>query len=350
MKKLRLIPLLAVLLAGCGGHTKSAISVSRHAVAPACPEAANGHGSPGICAPRTFSIPRTVERGPTYPDRSNNDPCYCGAQIKAAGQVGLIAKANQGVGFIDSTEVGMIASARAAGLAVGVYDFDQDYTVAEARVLVARAQAAGIFPTTPNTFPLYFDVEYGAFSYSGLMAQIAYVRALGYRVGIYTGQWYWGPHAGCRWPTGVTAWLSGYPVATPICGLPSSLFVAHQFTDIPVDETVYLGSSFAAFVNALPPKPRVSYAIFPPQTHKLDGRLISERQSVKAWDAHACSNPVRRPICRQLRSDLLLLRGRLWYLAHHQGQLGEFNLPADWSRFHWGRRFHLIEARLLERS
>jgi hypothetical protein len=250
-----LIALLAITLAGCGGTTPR-----RHLAAPgSCPQAAAGHGYPGACAPRQqlqLLTPHAVA-GVKYPDRSNNDPCYCGAAIRAQGYRGLIVKANQGTGFIDPTAIGMVQSARAAGLTVGVYDFDQDYTVAEARVFVARAHAAGIYPATANTFPLYIDVEFGNFSYPGLLAQIAYLRSQGYRVGIYTGQWYWTPHAGCRWPGGVSAWLSGYPSAPVPCG--TTGYNAHQFTSTPTDLTVYLGSAaqFRTFVHATPPAPKI---------------------------------------------------------------------------------------------
>lgn len=291
--------LLLSLLVGAGVATHVAATSSHHAspvarvpdvltgpAAAACPQAAAGHGQMGGCAPKHklgLTAPRAVG-GPVYPDRSNNDPCYCGSAIRAAGQVGLIVKANQGTGFIDSTAVGMIASARAAGLAVGEYDFDQDYTVAEAQVFVARLHAAGIYPSTPNTFPAYFDVEYGNFSYGGLLAQIAYVRAQGYRVGIYTGQWYWGPHAGCRWPSGLSsAWLSGYPNAPVPCG--TTGFNAHQFTSTPIDLSVYLGSldQFHAFVNAGPvgPSPALTRS-----------RIAARGSSLHAYYVHHCRQPV----------------------------------------------------------
>jgi hypothetical protein len=242
----------------------------------------------GVCAPKPrlgLTAPRsTTSGGPVYQDLSNNDPCYCGAAIKQRGQVGLIVKANQGVGFIDSTAVGMVASARAAGLAVGEYDFDQDYTVSEAQVFVARLQAAGIGPSTPNTFPAYLDVEYGNFSYGGLLAQIAYLRSKGYRVGIYTGDWYWGPHAGCQWPSGlVSAWLSGYPNAPVPCG--TTGYNAHQFTSTPIDLSVYLGSldQFHAFVHATPPGPSPA----------LTRTRIAERGgSLHAYYLHGCRQPV----------------------------------------------------------
>lgn len=310
----RLWPLLACIaallaLAGCGAATHLALPTTP----VTCPAAASGHGYPGACAPPRLglSLPQTVA-GPKYPDRSNNDPCYCGAQIRAQGYVGLIVKANQGTGFIDGTAAGMIQSARKAGLAVGLYDFDQDYTVAEARVFVARARALGIYPTTPNTFPLYFDVEFGSFSYPGLLAQIAYVHSQGYRVGIYTGQWYWTPHAGCRWPQDVTAWLSGYPTAPVPCGTRG--YNAHQFTATPIDLSIYLGStaSFHAFVHATPPTPpkprlvcfghgatphaRACQPILRLYAHQSGAAAATTR----ALHRNACRKPYRRQVCVSL--------------------------------------------------
>lgn len=285
MLTVALAVLLVVAIVGCGGNSKHHAT---HPVASAsCPQAAGGHGALGACAPqqRLGLHGRHAQlAGPVYPDLSNNDPCYCGAAIKARGQVGLIVKANQGTGFIDSTAVAMVQSARAAGLAVGEYDFDQDYTVAEAQVFVARLHAAGIYPSTPNTFPAYLDVEYGNFSYRGLLAQIAYLRSQGYRVGIYTGEWYWGPHAGCQWPSGLSsAWLSGYPNAPVPCGTQN--YNAHQFTSTPIDLSVFLGSldQFHAFVNAGPLGPS------PEQVH---GWIKARGGSLTAF--LRCGNP--RPV------------------------------------------------------
>ncbi len=235
-------------------RTSRIVNRATPALTLTCPQAAGGHGYMGACAPSSVlsPVPRAQTAGRILiEDLSNNDPSDCGSAIKAAGFKGLVVKLRQG-SFVDRTGPYMVASARAAGLATGGYDFDQDYTVAEAKAFVEDAQIAGLYPTTRNTLPLTFDVEYGDFSISGLLAQIRYVESQGYRVDIYTGAWYWGPHAGCRWPTGIDAWLAGYPVAFPLCGLPTGLYVLHQFTDTPHDQSVYLGSAWPVFTNAVP--------------------------------------------------------------------------------------------------
>jgi hypothetical protein len=252
------------LLTACGHHrltltVTTPAGVTSTVPAPACGE----NGSPGSCAPKSYSLTQggVSAAGVLLEDRSDNNPCDCGAQIRAAGFRGLIVKLNQG-SEIDPTADAMAASARAAGLAVGGYDFDADYSVSEARTFIAAARAAGMKPGARNQLPLFFDVEWGNFSLSGLRAQIAYVRGRGWKVAEYTGDWYWGPHAGSVW-TGVDAWLSGYPTASPVAGLATSLYRLHQFTDSPLDESVFLvdgqtGSlaQFKAYVNDAPrPKP-----------------------------------------------------------------------------------------------
>jgi Glycosyl hydrolases family 25 len=269
-------------IAACGSHTTVSVPKS---VLQACPQASNGHGSMGGCTPPVVKtkLKLTLKNpaapfGPKFPDFSNNDPCYCGAALRAHGIVGEIDKTNQGIGFIDRTFVGMVQNARANGLAVGGYDFVQEYNAQEVYTFINRLHAAGIWRWTTNTFPPTLDVEYGAFSYTGLQHMINILEREYGRVQIYTGGWYYEPHAGCRWPGGVSAWLSGYPNATPVCGLPSYLFAEHQFADngfngvTSVDLSVYRFSNFKAFVHSTPPKPKPS-----PRAKEAELRAINAR-------------------------------------------------------------------------
>lgn len=274
LRALLIVLVLGVLVTACGNtgkHQTSTSSVSLPKAEAECPAATEGSGSMGACAPPSVGLsapPRVggtlgVSHAPRFVDLSNNDPCYCATALRRAGYRGEIDKANQGTGFVDSTFVRMIDGARKARLAVGGYDFDETYSVAEAKLFVARLRAAGITPRGHNEFPAVFDVEYGSFSISGLRAQIAYVQHQGYRVEVYTGAWYWTPHAGCQW-VGVRAWLAGYPTAPVFCGLTASLYVNHQYTDHASiggghssDASVHIAGSWQTEVNAAPsPKVR----------------------------------------------------------------------------------------------
>lgn len=290
--------------------------------APNC--GAHSTGSMGLCLPHAHNTPPGFKLnliGETrFQDRSNNNPCDCGTLIRSAGMSGLIVKANQGE-WVDPTGAAMIASARKAGLAVGLYDFDWTYTIAEARVLAAVARADGIPPGAHNTFPLTLDVEAGSFSYAGLLAQIHYLYGLGYRVQIYTGDWYWGPHAGCRWPP-VTAgaWLSGYPAYVPVCGLPTRLIESHQYTETPIDISVYLGTSFADYVNAAPPPPPPPPPSPPSKLPRwkraLDATALALLNVDRGLQASGCVVPYRRGVCIHLGAEARVLDQRFSYFAN----------------------------------
>lgn len=272
----------AVLLTACGSHSPPKTKTLPPSVKQACPEALNGQGAMGECLPaKPQVVPKTTpglyttgtaravpatlfvafrHGGITFPDFSNNNPCYCARELRAYGHVGEIDKANQGTGFIDRHFAPMVQEAKRHGLAVGGYDFDQQYTAAEAYTFIARLKAAGIYRGTPRTFPPTLDVEFGLASRSGLEHQLAILQRVYGRAQVYTGAWYWLPHFGCWVPRGVTFWLSGYPLASLLCGLPSSMWAAHQFSDhaptgarqVPnADMSVFRGSAgqFAAYVQ-----------------------------------------------------------------------------------------------------
>lgn len=275
MRKLRnLLPLAAiVLVAGCGegGPPKTTTTTTRpvptSAVA-ACPQAAHGEGAMGVCVPRRLglsSIPSTQQpAGITWPDMSNNDPCICGAAIRGHGHVGEIDKTNQGVGFTDSYFVRMVKDAARHKLAIGGYDFDSEYTANEVYKFIDRLHAGGIYKGTPNTFPPTLDVEFGAFSKTGLQHQVNILYREYGRVQIYTGGWYYLPHAGCWIPKHAEIfWLSGYPNASVFCGVSENMFKVHQYTDhgynggIFSDMNVWRGNGkqFNAYVHRAKPAP-----------------------------------------------------------------------------------------------
>lgn len=168
---------------------------------------------------------------PKFPDFSNNDPCYCAATLKAHGIKGEIDKANQGTRFIDSTFAGMVADAKLHKLPVGGYDFDELYTAKEAYTFIERLRAVGINRNTVRTFPPTLDVEYGNANRAGLEHQLAVLFRVYGRAQIYTGSFYWEEHFGCWKPPKVTFWIAGYPTARTPCGVPSTSWYAHQYTD-----------------------------------------------------------------------------------------------------------------------
>jgi predicted small lipoprotein YifL len=255
-----------LLLAACGSKPKPKPVKLPPSVVHACPDATHGKGAMGECAPATAQVKSTIVhaasvsgQGITWPDLSNNDPTYNMAAIRRHGHPAVVLKVNQGVGFLDGTFYYMAKAAQRAGLAVGGYDFDQEYTAAEAYAFVGRLHAAGITRYSARKVPPTLDIEFGVPSRSGVEHQLAVlVREYG-RAQIYTGGWYWLPHFGCWWPRGVPAWLSGYPTASVFCGLSQSLFNQHQFTDHGFngvffsDMSRWLGSaaSFASYTQAV---------------------------------------------------------------------------------------------------
>jgi hypothetical protein len=261
--------LAAVLLAACGSKPKPKPVKLPPSVTHACPDATHGKGAMGECAPATAEVKTLVRaasvsgQGITWPDLSNNDPTYNMAAIKRHGHPAVVLKVNQGVGFLDSTFYYMAKAAQKAGLAVGGYDFDQEYTAAEAYAFVGRMHAAGITRYSARKVPPTLDIEFGVPSRAGVEHQLAVLFREYGRAQIYTGAWYWIPHFACWVPAGVSFWLSGYPTASILCGLQPYRFQTHQFTDHGFngvffsDMNRWRGSaaSFASFVQTPKPGP-----------------------------------------------------------------------------------------------
>jgi hypothetical protein len=277
MKRIVFVALCAALFvgwAGCGrspsrGSHPTTIKLPP-SVIHACPEATQGHGAMGECAPpeppsKTATVSSARSGGITYPDRSNNNPTYNMAAVKRAGHPAVVLKVNQGVVFLDHTFYYMALAAKRAGVCVGGYDFDQEYTAAEVYAFIARLHAAGIYRNTQCTLPPTLDVEFGAFNAAGLQHQIDILQRTFGRVNIYTGCWYLTPHLGARWFSGVSAWISGYPFASACPGIPAFRFSQHQYTDHGydgvgfTDMTRWLGTAkgWAAFTQAGPSQAQI---------------------------------------------------------------------------------------------
>jgi hypothetical protein len=216
-------------------------------------------GVPGACAPRPLSIrrllPSTALPGPRFIDLSNNNPVSAQGMraIKARGYVGVIVKVNQ-AGYRDPTAAGMVHAARAVGLKVGGYGFADPTRVGpiqEAHFFVAYAKQAGVCGGQ-GVFPATLDAEYGNITRGYVAVWVGIVRHACGSVQIYTGQWYWNPHVGCYWPSGVRGWVSAYGVSDVRrylpCGL-GALLLEHQYTDREfngantADASTFFGSS-----------------------------------------------------------------------------------------------------------
>jgi hypothetical protein len=238
-----------------------------------------------LTAVLSFVIAGSSSAAITFPDFSNNDPCYCAAALKAHGHVGEIDKVNQGLGFIDGTFQRMAADAKAHGLNIGGYDFDQEYTAREAYTLVKALHRAGIYRSTLHTFPPTLDIEFGLASRAGLEHQLAVLFREYGRAQIYTGSWYWLPHFGCWIPPKVDFWISGYPIASLLCGLPGNRWTVHQFTDHgptgaaeqpAADMSVWLKDAkwFASYVQAGPKSVSRVSKVKSLHAHERDRRLL----------------------------------------------------------------------------
>lgn len=308
--------MFAVLFAGCGGSAASVRRLHGPIASTGCPAAAAGNGSMGACAPTdTFKPvpPKLTLRlgaagGITFSDRSNNDPTTNMAAIRAHGHPALYAKVVQGLGFVDGWFLPQVRSARAAGLAVGGYDFVSTYSTAEAFFFANRLRLAGVTRASARTLPPVLDIEYASASRAGVQAMVNLLHRAYGRVAIYTGAWYWGPHLGCWWPKGAYGWISGYPSAPLPCGMPSSAFVIHQYTDHGFDGAGYadmnlwLGSPAAwrTFSHTATPKRVLE--------RQLRAQLVWRRHLRRVLHAHRCRTAHRHE-SRPVNCVLTLRRG-----------------------------------------
>jgi hypothetical protein len=78
------------------------------------------------------------------------------------------------------------------------------------------------------------------------------------------------------------------------------------------------------------------------------GVKASEYNTVKTWDAHTCKDPPRRIVCKTSHAHLVLLLGRLNYLAGHKLVRGHWVVvkPSNWKPNNLGSRAAGIRGRL----
>lgn len=135
-------------------------------------------------------------------------------------------------------------------------------------------------------------------------------------------------------------------------------FMCTQWTDhaynLNLDESTCLTSFYAPL--AVPARRVVhrrrrrhgGYSIYPTTRFRIGHTKASERNTVRTWDRARCKNPVRRGVCRSSRAHMILLRRRVWFVAHHRIVRGRWVKvsKARWSVNHLGARFQGLSRRL----
>lgn len=360
---LGLAVLLVLVVAACGGsarHRPPYKTTARPRLAPnlAAPNCATGDNhSLGACLPKpkVGVSPKVGAGAIRCEDRSNNNPLFGVAnwrRVRASGITCLYVKVNESTGFIDGTAARMAADAKAAGLAVGGYDFQhvcQGSATAEADVFAAHERADGL--TGPNTLPGSADVEYPTGASCNARAWESEWRArathdLGRATITYTGAWYWNPVLGCWW-VGGEDWISGYDVSFPALPCGHVALDLWQNTDRGFDGvgTTDLSlfrdgpAAYARFVNRSNPVacgarvkslPAHCLALFEASRF---GQRLTERQAATDYKYR------RRAV--SLHDQLVFFEKRLWFVAHHRLKRGSWvsRKTADWTTGHRGFRF-----------
>lgn len=155
----------------------------------------------------------------TGPDVSSFQGGIDCAAIKAAGHSFVIIKATQGTGYTNPSLGQQVASARKAGLPIGLYHFldGSDPTAQAARFLSIAARLV-----QPGDLPLVFDFETnpgggGSPTHAGLDQMRRIVRTAGFRTMTYTYPAWWAAagDSSCRECASDPLWLARYgPVPT----------------------------------------------------------------------------------------------------------------------------------------
>ena len=155
----------------------------------------------------------------TGPDVSGYQRGINAAAIKAAGHAFVIVKATQGTGYTSPACAEQVASARRAGIPVGLYHFlDGTDPAAQAAHFLAVAGPL----TRPGDLPLVFDYETnpgsgGSPTHATLDAMRQTVRAAGHRTMTYTYPAWWAAtgDSSCQACASDPLWLARYgPVPT----------------------------------------------------------------------------------------------------------------------------------------
>jgi hypothetical protein len=148
------------------------------------------------------------------------------------------------------------------------------------------------------------------------------IKAAGFIVVIYTAPGTW-PDGGGSAPY---AWMAAYGSSLP--GSPfGGAIKAWQCTDgvfgcvlsIPGLSRGDMSVNYGITSLGVAPAPVVNkYALYPKTVFTFGTVKASEQGQAKAWDGFKCLNPVERAVCKSVRSKLVLLAGRDYYVATHK--------------------------------
>lgn len=173
----------------------------------------------------------------------------------------------------------------------------------------------------PNA-PIFFATDFDTYGYSssGVIGQ--YYRCargyLGNRTGAYGGLHTMeiaaanGIPSNRRWQT--LAW--SYGRWTNACVRQYS--IDQYWHGYRVDYNLAVCSDWGQANNSPPPPPPDPYHIYFKNNLHFGKVTASEYNAVKTWDKYKCRNPVRQTVCVTTKRDLLLLAGRVYFLAHNQ--------------------------------
>lgn len=327
MKRTALAAFACLLaITGCGGHSHPSKRPPPRTVRVCS-------GTTDTCRTLTISqLPKlTAPARGRIPDVSSYQGHPNWPAAKASGIAGAIVKAGE---YTEDPDFAYNwAALRSLGVWHAPYLFVRSCSAA---AFIRWLNSVG-YPSDKTAGPPILDMEVPAASGCAPALTASLQAAFHRGVVIYTspGTWAGGSHSGDP------LWIATYGSSFAAIWQP---VLAWQCTDGAVGCITYVPGIGYGDVSInlgltklvpIAPKPVDPYAIFPVKP-------VGEHATVEGWDKHGCTNPVKRQVCVALRKRLVFDRGRIWTLAHR-------SKTADWSRFHWGKREHLIIVRLEEK-
>lgn len=335
MKRARLLLLVPILaLAGCGGPSHQTIKPppplkqTEQLSSPVC-DPPVGRGHTGGCVPHQLNItPRQFAKVKLPPNHGLICDTYEGDNITsytalAHSVTGCVFKAYETNYRQDSAFVRSWNAFKYLGKWHSAYIFLRAGNCEhEAQVLVSIVNSVGGF-NQPNTGPPVVDSEVPSAG-QDTACVVARLRQLTGRTPlIYTapGTWPGGDHAGAE------GWYAGYGNYSHSPCVWDCAPKAWQYTDGtfgPFPHTLpgYAGNGDISVdydMTKLVVQPPDPYAKYPKAVRDFgNGVTASEYKTVKTWDQRNCKEPARRTVCKTTRVHLVLLLGRIYFIAGHK--------------------------------